>query len=188
MPVIMGHWKLVLNKDFKHSTTRGHSQEPDTHRYTHRYLVWEATCPWDSLGTLSASVILLPWQVWKYLQNTPPNKSMLFPPSLKQHSHIFILTGIVLEIWSLRFTRIMQQKKSRTWTHRLQRRVPREFHKDWVSRKACPLGWRLGWKPGTDILLENSHLHSFQTQVLTILAWSSQPGPIPAPLKNDSPP
>lgn len=79
---------------------------------TQVYLVQEAICHWDSLGTLSASVILVSLAGTEVPPEFSPQANpCYFPHLLKQHSHIFILTGIVLEIWSLRFIRITQQKE-----------------------------------------------------------------------------
>lgn len=105
-----GHGALKTGPEQRHST-RSHSQEPDTHGYTslssprgHLPLGLSGNplglCYFSLLGRYgSASRIF------------PPANPCYFPHLLKQHSHIFILTGIVLEIWSLRFIRITQQKE-----------------------------------------------------------------------------
>lgn len=100
--------KLVLNKDFKHST-RGHSQEPDTHRYTSVSSL-RGHLP---LGLSGNPLGLLFYLLGRYgsTSRTFPTNPYYFPRLLKQHPYIFILTGIVLEIWSLRFIRITQHKE-----------------------------------------------------------------------------
>lgn len=102
-------WTKTLNIAQQEASHRSQTHT-GTHTGTHVYLVWEAICHWDSLGTLLACYFTS-LAGTKCLQNFSPTNPCYFPHPLKQHSHIFILTGIILESWSLRFTRITQQKE-----------------------------------------------------------------------------